>query len=145
MRGRCALRPAAVVVQELVNDLDGYPLKEVFGRRAHAPNPHGAEELVQYYAGLGLLPVSVKEYAFDEFYRDAAHLETALRRGRHLVDWRVPTPGVYEPARDRPALELYIRYNTTDRGIRVMRRRSVFVFRRAIVHYYPVDGIPGEA
>ncbi len=139
-----ALRPAAMVVQELVNDLGGYPLKEIFGRRALAPDPHGAVGLIQYYADLGLLPVSVKDYAYDEFYRDAAHLETALRRGRHLHDWRVPTPGDYEPARDRPALELYVRYHTTDRGIRLTHRRTVFVFRRAVVHYYPAVGIPNE-
>jgi hypothetical protein len=99
--------------------------------------------LIQYYAGLGLLPVSVKDYAYDEFYRDAAHLETVLRRGRYLWDWRVPEPCAYEPARDRPALDLYVRYHTTNRGIRLMRRKTVFVFRRAVVHYYPAVGIPG--
>ena len=93
------------------------------------------------------MPTSVKDYSYDQFFRDAAHLETALRRGRYLWDWRVPTPGDYEPRKDRPALDLYVRYHTTDRGIRVTRRQTVFVFRRAIVHYYPADGIPssGEA
>lgn len=26
-----------------------------------------------------------------------------------------------------------------------MRRRTVFVFRRAVIDYYPVDGTPSEA
>jgi SAM-dependent methyltransferase len=142
-----ALRPTAMVVQELVNDLDGYPLKDLFGRRVLPPDPHGSVGLIQYYADMGLLPVSVKDYAYDEFYRDTAHLETALRRGRHLQDWRVPESGEYEPVRDRPALDLYVHYHTTDRGIRLTRRQTVFVFRRALAHYYPAVGIPssGEA
>lgn len=69
----------------------------------------------------------------------------APRHGRYLLDWRVSAPGGYEPARDRAAPALYVRYNTTDKGVRVMRRRTVFVFRRAVISSYPVDGTPSEA
>lgn len=65
-----ALRANAVVVRELVSNFDAYPLKEVFGRRAYAPyHDHGTETLLHYYADLGLLPVSVKDYSYDEFFR----------------------------------------------------------------------------
>jgi len=139
-----ALTPDGVFVQELVSDFNAYPLKEIFGRRAFAPyHFHDAVVLQHRYAELGLLPVSIKEYFYDEFCRDAAHLETALRHGGYLTEWRVPTPGAYREDRDRAALDLFARYNMTPRGIRVTRQRTVFVFRRAVLNYYPADGYPG--
>jgi len=140
-----ALTPDAVFIQELVSDFNAYPLKEIFGRRDFAPFHFHDTVMLQYrYAELGLLPVSVKEYFFDEFYRDTAHLKSALRHGGYLTDWRVPTPGHYREERDRAALKLYARYFTTPRGIRVLRQRIVGVFRRAVVIYYPADGYPGS-
>jgi hypothetical protein len=44
----------------------------------------------------------------------------------------------YEEKRDRAALELYVRYNTTPKGVRLANHRKVYVFRRTVVHYAPV-------
>ncbi len=55
-----------------------------------------------------------------------------------LKNWRLP-PKPYVAAVDRAALDLYARYHTTFKGIRVLRQRKVFVFRKRIVSYYPVD------
>lgn len=46
-----------------------------------------------------------------------------------------------DPVRDGPALDLYVRYHATPKGIRVLRQRKVFVLRRAKVTYYPVDAM----
>lgn len=99
-----ALRPNAVVVQELVSDVDGYPLKEVFGRRTYAPyHHHGTDVLLHRYAELGLFPISVKDYLYDEFFRDAAHLETALRHGGICRTGAYPRPaGTSRSGTDRP-------------------------------------------
>jgi hypothetical protein len=45
----------------------------------------------------------------------------------------------YEEERDRQALELYARYNQTPRGIRMINKRHVYVFRRTAVQYAPVE------
>ena len=50
----------------------------------------------------------------------------AARRGHVQAD-----------ALDRAALDVYLRYNSTPRGIRVTHRRSVYVFRRAVIHRFP--------
>jgi len=136
------LRPEAVVIQEVVSDFDGYPLREIFGRRHYAPYFDTDQEvLLSRYADLGLSPVSCKEYFFDEFFRDREHLATFLKQvWAMLSDWRLPRRP-YDPECDRSALDLYVRYNMTPYGIRVLRQRKIFVLRRATVAYYPVDTV----
>jgi SAM-dependent methyltransferase len=129
-----AIKPNAVIVQELVRGTLG--LKALFGREPVLPNvgsdPH---ELIERYAWLGFVPVSIKDYFFDEFYRDDAHLITSLR-GKLLWDWRMPDLP-YDEMLDRAALDVYVRYNTTARGIRVTHRRSVYLFRRTTIARFP--------
>ncbi|HZO74617.1 MAG TPA: class I SAM-dependent methyltransferase [Ktedonobacteraceae bacterium] len=134
------LSKEAIIVQELVSNFDGYPLREIFGRRHYAPYFHTDQAvLLSNYAELELFPISCKEYFYEEFFRDSEHLEAFLiQNGATLSNWRLPARP-YEPLRDRPALDLYIRYNTTSKGIRVLRQRKIFVLRRAVVTYYPVD------
>ena len=43
----------------------------------------------------------------------------------------------YDETRDCAALDIYIRYNSTARGIRVTHRRSVYLFRRTEVQHFP--------
>lgn len=53
--------------------------------------------------------------------------------GAMLAPWWIPRPlprKPYDPQLDRDALELYVRYNTTPKGIRVQRQRKIFVLRR---------------
>lgn len=130
------LKPEAYVVQELAQDSFG--LKEIFGRQPFLPqtgdNPHW---LVYNYSWLGLFPVSIKEYYYEEFFRDADHLASYLSREYPLSDWTMP-PMPYEEQRDRAALELYARYNTTSKGIRLLSHRKVYLFRRAAMNYFPV-------
>lgn len=134
-----ALGPDAIFIQELVSAFDGYPLQELFGRRPWAPYDYlGAPGLLAQYAELGLLPVSVKEYYSDQYFRDAEHLALYLRQPGPLSNWRLRSLP-YEPSRDRTALDLYVRYHTTPHGVRVMRQRTVFVLRRGRVTYYPVE------
>jgi SAM-dependent methyltransferase len=133
------LTPDAVLVQELVSEQDGAGLKEIFGRRPFVPRSHGdTDPLIGFYAGLEMLPVSAKSYWSEQYFRDADHLEANLRQGATLSNWWMPSLP-YDPGRDRVALELYARYNRTEDGIRVLRHRQVYVFRRARVNYYPAD------
>lgn len=132
------LRPDALFIQELVSQYNGWSLQTIFGRQAFTPTAAGLYGLLGHYAGLDFSPVSVKEYFYEEFFRDADHLAAFLAHGAMLSNWRLP-PKPYDPAQDRAALELYARYNATPRGIRVLRHHSVLVLRRARVHYYPAD------
>jgi hypothetical protein len=126
----------AIFVQELVSNLDGYPLGEVFGRWNTAPYAYtGQEGLLREYTNLGLIPVSCKEYFYEEYYRDSEHLAAFLTQvGAMLAPWWLPRPlprKPFDPQLDQDALELYVRYNTTPKGIRVLRQRKIFVLRRA--------------
>jgi len=133
------MRPDAMFIQELVSSFDGYPLKEIFGRTHYTPYSHVQQQSLQaYYGELDLFPVSTKEYFYEEYYRDIEHLEKLLRQGAMLSNWRL-SEKPFDPERDRVGLELYVRYNTTPKGIRVLRQRLIFVLRRATVSYYPID------
>jgi SAM-dependent methyltransferase len=129
-----AIKPDAFIVQELVQGTLG--LKPLFGREPFLPHvgcdPHW---LIAEYQSLDFLPVSVKDYFFDEFYRDEAHLIGSLR-GKMLWDWRMPDMP-YDEGLDRDALSLYARYNKSARGIRVTHRRSVYLFRRTRIARFP--------
>ncbi|HET8630443.1 MAG TPA: class I SAM-dependent methyltransferase [Thermomicrobiales bacterium] len=134
-----ALRPDAIFIQEFVGPLNGNHLGEIFGRRPITAGAAGDYRgLLGQYAELDLFPVSVKEYFFESFFRDAEHLALFLGRGLTLSNWRLPRRP-YDPDRDRAALDLYARYNTTPAGIRVLAQRYIFALRRARVHYYPAD------
>jgi SAM-dependent methyltransferase len=133
------LTPDAFLVQELVSEQDAVGLKEIFGRKPFLPRSHGdADWLIGYYGGLEMLPVSAKSFWSEQYFRDADHLALNLTQGATLSNWWMPTLP-YEPERDRAALELYARYNRTEDGIRVLRHRRIYVFRRARVNYYPAD------
>lgn len=133
------LADGAVVVQELVGSMEGYPLKEIFGRRPYLPYEFGGPDpLVARYAELGLFPISVKQYYYDQLFRDADHLALHLSRGAALSNWRLPGRP-YDPARDRPALDLYARYYATADGVRVLGHRVVLALRKTTVTYYPAD------
>jgi SAM-dependent methyltransferase len=129
------LKPEAVVVQELWQD--PLALQEIFGRKTFLRdiwnNPH---RLINEYSWLNLSPVSIKEYFIESFFRDADHLITYLARPLTFFSWPMP-PTPYDEERDRDALELYIRYNTTPDGIRVINHRKVYLFRRTAVLYAP--------
>jgi SAM-dependent methyltransferase len=128
------LTPEAVVVQELVQGTLG--VKPLFGREPFLPEVgHNPHRLIAQYAELDLVPVSVKDYFFDQFFRDADQLIRDLQAFL-LWDWTMPDYP-YDEARDRSALDTYVRYNTTPRGIRVTHRRSVYVFRRTEVARFP--------
>jgi SAM-dependent methyltransferase len=136
------LKKEGMFLQELVSNFDGYPLKEIFGRRHYAAYEYADQQVIMSsYAEIDLFPISLKEYFYEEFYRDINHLEAYLTQGgANLSNWRLPDKP-YEAGRDRPALELYTRYNTTSKGIRLLRQRKIFALRRAPVTYYPVDGL----
>lgn len=136
------LREGALVVQELVSNFDGYPLGEIFGRRHYAPYNYTDQQVIlSNYAEQGLFPVSCKEYFYEEFFRDAEHLEQHLIQiASKLSNWRL-TPRPYVPAVDRVALDLYARYHTTPQGIRMLCQRKIFVLRKTVVVYYPVDAV----
>lgn len=128
----------AFFIQELVSDFDGYPLREIFGRRHYNPSATTDQAvMLSKYAKLGLFPVSCKEYFYEEFFRDGAHLAAFLTQV-----WAMLGTG-YEPERDHLALYLYISYNTTPKGIRVLRQRKIFVFRRAVLTG-PFDATPAS-
>jgi SAM-dependent methyltransferase len=125
----------AVVVQELWQDPVG--LLEMFGRKTfHADLGDNPKWLIDQYSWLDLFPVSVKEYYFESYFRDANHLASYLSQKTSFYSWPMP-PTPYVEARDRKALDLYARYNTTPEGIRVLNHRKVYLFRRMLVHHAP--------
>ena len=130
------LRSDAIVIQELYQD--PLSLLEIFGRKTFMRdiwnNPHNK---VALYQRLNLFPVSIKEYFTESFFRDADHLVAYLSRPNAFLSWPMP-PIPYDDARDRQALELYIRYNTTPDGIRLINHRKVYLFRRMVVLQAPV-------
>jgi SAM-dependent methyltransferase len=133
------LKVGGYFLQERVSSFDCYPLQEIFGRRNYSPyNYNDSEVLLSEYAEMGLFPISIKEYFYDEFFTDIDHLESYLKQGANLSDWRL-APKPYNAKLDRTSLELYCKYNITEKGIRIMHRRKVFAFRKTCVTYYPID------
>jgi|WetSurMetagenome_2_1015567.scaffolds.fasta_scaffold105071_2 SAM-dependent methyltransferase len=131
------LKKDGIVVQELFQGHLG--LLETLGRKSFlsdlGDNPRW---LIDEYSWLNLFPVSIKEYYFDTFFKDIDHLAAYLSQKTALYSWPMP-PMPYQEPRDRAALELYARYNTTDQGIRIINVRKVYVFRRTPVQYAPMD------
>ena len=132
---RKKLKPDAYIIQELYQQ--PLALHELFGRKPFLPtvgdNPHW---LVDQYQWLGFTPVSVKEYFFDGYFRDLAHLTSHLHKEFQFIDWRMP-PLLFDEGKDRAALDLYARYNTTAKGIRLLCHRKVYLFRRTEFSYFP--------
>lgn len=132
---RKKLKPEAYIIQELYEA--PLAIHEIFGRKPFLPtigdNPHW---LVDQYQWLGFALVSAKEYHFAGFFRDVDHLIGYLHKTFQFIDWRMP-PLPFEPVKDRAALELYTRYNSTDKGIRLLCQRKVYLFRRAEFSYFP--------
>ncbi|GHO50932.1 class I SAM-dependent methyltransferase [Ktedonospora formicarum] len=137
------LRKEAILIQEIVSNLDGYPLGEIFGRRYLTPfSTSDQEVLLSEYANLGLFPVSCKEYFYEEFFRDREHLAAFLTQVSVMLSpWLLPRSlphKPYDPVQDQGALDLYARYNTTEKGLRLLRQRKIFVLRRAEIVSSPV-------
>ncbi len=132
---RKKLKPEAYVIQELYQA--PMALHELFGRKPFLPtvgdNPHW---LVDQYLWLGFALVSVKEYFFDGYFRNVDHLICHLHKEFQFIDWRMP-PLPFDEAKDRAALELYARYNSTAKGIRLLCHRKVYLFRRTEFSYFP--------
>ena len=132
------LTPEAPFVVELAQDFLG--LKEMFGRTPCLPKSAGDPDwAVSVHAGIGYVPVSAKAYWYEEWFRDPDHMAGYLTQGAPLQNWWMEACP-YEEARDRPALELYARYNRTSEGIRLVGHRRIYVFRRQATNYYPVLG-----
>lgn len=134
----------ALFFQEIGGHYSGYQLHEVMGRKPYTYYAYGDDYndqiLLSDMAALDLVPISVKHYFYDWYFRDVEHLEAHVNQVVwQLGDWRMGGPLPYDPVRDRTALELYARYNTTAKGIRMQEHLRVFAWRRARVHYYPAD------
>lgn len=132
------LAPGAHFVVELAQDYLG--LKELFGRTPQLPKSTGDPDwALSVHAGIGLVPVSAKTYWYEEWFHDAEHLAGHLRQGAPLQNWWMEACP-YDDIRDRPALELYCRYNSTSEGVRLTGVRKIYVFRQQATNYYPVLG-----
>jgi len=128
----------ALFVVELAQDFLG--LKELFGRTPALPKSAGDPDwAVTVHGGIGFVPVSAKAYWYEEWFRDSDHLAGYLAQGAPLQNWWMEACP-YDESRDRPALELYARYNRTAEGIRLVGHRKIYVFRRQATQYYPVLG-----
>lgn len=129
------LTPNAVFIVELAQDFLG--LKEMFGRYPVAPKSSGDPDFaISAQSGAGFVPVSAKTYWYHEYFRDADHLAAYLRHGAPLQNWWM-SPCPYEEPRDRPALDLWCRYNQDENGVRLVGQRKIYVFRRQPTNYYP--------
>ncbi len=130
------LKVGGVFLQLQLGEFDGYPLREIFGRRAYSPyHFHNDQDLMIQYSYMQMQPISIKSYFFDAFFKDIDHLEAFLINvPANLTDWRMAMLP-YERERDRPALELYARYQATQDGIRLQRHRRVMAFRKIELRY----------
>ena len=130
----------ATFIQEIGGRYSGYHLQEILGRVPYTNYAYHTwdQSQVMPAADLGLLPVCQKNYFWEVYFRDIEHLEQYVQKEGVLSNWRI-APKPYEAERDRPALELYARYNQTPKGIRLLYQVQVLVWRRAAIHYYPVD------
>ncbi len=136
------LTKEAYFLQEIGGHYSGYHLQEILGRVPYTNYAYHTwdQSRIIPAADLGLLPVSIKNYFWEVYFRDLAHLEAYVSKEGVLSNWRL-SPKPYVADRDRPALELYARYNQTPKGIRLLYHVQVLVWRRAPIHYYPVDGM----
>ncbi len=131
------LREDAIWIQEVprwmtgVNDLMGQT------RRFFFPHSRGDDSwILDFYAHLGFTPVSVHTWFYEQYFRDVDHLARYLNSAWYLIHRKC------DPVRDSDALELYARYNMTDRGIRVARSRLLGVYRRVGDWPLPADSSP---
>jgi SAM-dependent methyltransferase len=117
------LTPDALFLVEMWQSVLG--INEILGQTSFLPSNHygGSDGAVQHQAGLGMQPVSVRHFYFNQYFRDADHLEAFLGTAFYLHRG-------YERSQDRDALELYARYNTTPKGVRMMQHRKIYLFRR---------------
>lgn len=134
----------ALFLQEIGGHYGAYQFHEIMGRKPYTYYAYGDDyndqTLLSEMAALDLVPISIKHYFYDWYFRDLEHLEAHVKQvAWQLGDWRMGGPLPYDPARDRTALELYARYNTTPKGIRLQEHLRVFAWRKARVHYYPAD------
>jgi SAM-dependent methyltransferase len=134
------LAPGAPFIIELAQNFLG--LKDLFGRTPFLPgSPGDPEWAITHHASLGFVPVSAKSYWYNEWFRDEDHLAAYLAQGAPLQNWWMDACP-YDDKRDRPALQLYCRYNRTDEGIRLVGHRRIYVLTRQPTQYYPVLGEP---
>ena len=133
------LKADAIWIQEIPKSATG--LNEIMGqdKRFFWPHARGDESrIVDFYAGLGFAAVSVHTWFYQQYFQDADHLGSFLNSAWYLAHRK------YDPARDRDALELYCRYNTTDRGIRLTRSRQLGVYRRLGDLPLPAGNVPNK-
>ena len=125
----------ALFLVEVAQDFLG--LREIFGRTPALPRSSNPDVALSIMGSAGFIAVSAKTYWFEEYFADADRLAAYLRQGAPLQNWWMD-PCPYEEPRDRDALELYARYNSTPRGIKLVGSRKIYLFRRGRVDYYPV-------
>jgi len=135
------LKVGGVFLQLQVAEFDGYPLREIMGRRDYSPYHFNNEhDLMVHYARMQMQPISVKSIFFDAYFRDVDHLEAFLTAiPANLTDWRMEMLP-YDRDRDRAALEHYARYQTTTAGVRLQRHRRVMAFRKGALEYPAMRG-----
>lgn len=119
------LRPDAIFIQELVSEFDGYPFHEMVGNRSPAPySTAGGDALVRHYMEMGLFPIGLREYFYEEYFRDGDHLASYLGE-LGPVRWPQASP----TDESRRAFTTYVREHTTPSGVRFLRHRRVFILR----------------
>jgi SAM-dependent methyltransferase len=119
------LKPDAIWAQEFAQLPLG--LNELFGRTPSMFRPHstlGGDGGIGIYMDLGMLVISVRTLFYEQFFSDIHQLDAYLGRYWCLIN------NDYHAEKDRPALELYCRYSTTPRGIRLTHFRTIGVYRR---------------
>lgn len=66
-----------------------------------------ADFMLANLANLNIRPISFREYYYDAFFRDLAHLEAYLKQIPAIIsNWRLGAKP-YQPEIDRAVLELY--------------------------------------
>ena len=130
---RVTLRPMTEHDWPLIESINNNPEVSYFSEEDEW-TPYTLEHLQRIYRS-----ISSTELFFEEFFTDLPHLEAYLQQTpANISDWRLGTKP-YDPARDRPALELYARHFGILNGIRLQRQRWVFTQRRVDPARYPVD------
>jgi hypothetical protein len=84
----------------------------------------GGDSFIDMYKDLGMLSASTRTVFYEQFFSDIDQLDAFMGRYWCLIN------NDYNAERDRGALELYCRYNTTPRGIRLTHFRTIGVWLR---------------
>lgn len=119
------LKPGGFFVGIEIAELDCKKLKEIFGRGQNYKEwdgPSRKEKNSKAFSTLGLRIIYSNDYFFTEYYSNYNHIESFLKRVPILEDFNSKI--------DKEKLIEYVKKNTTNKGIKLLRHKLVTVVQK---------------